>query len=192
MSARARASPFVFPQQPLILKCPITLHCISDRPPPPPPSRMDSPTRRRFNGPDSPHQAALEDIERLQEHFKENLKELDARIQERAKKVIGAATFSDDHTVDEVALLEEDKFWRQEIFSKLQESTDELVARKLVTSMKADILKESTNSTPARKDAQYALELYETERAFELATRRRLDHDEDSRRVAAQLNGEKE
>ena len=78
--------------------------------------------------------------------------------------------FSNDSTVNEAALLEEDKFWKLEILKKLQESSDELVARGLVEKMKIDIVKQSTTSSPARRDADYALSVYEAERAFELAT----------------------
>ena len=142
------------------------------------------------NGTSPSSKSAILDIERLQAALKQNLAEIDERIKERTKRLSGDASFADDHTVDEAALLEEDKFWRHEIFTKLQENTDELTARTLVTKMKDDIVKNSGNSSPARRDADYALQLYETERAFELATRKRLDNDEESRRLAEKMNAE--
>ena len=126
------------------------------------------------NGRSPSSKDALLDIDLLQNALRENLKEIDERIKERTKRLSGDATFADDHTVDEAALLEEDKFWRHEIFTKLQENTDEFTARTLVKKMKNDIVKNSGNSSPARRDADYALQLYEMERAFELATRKRL------------------
>jgi|EP00945_MAST-04E_sp_MAST-4E-sp1_P008255 hypothetical protein len=142
------------------------------------------------NGRSPSSKDALLDIDLLQNALRENLKEIDERIKERTKRLSGDATFADDHTVDEAALLEEDKFWRHEIFTKLQENTDEFTARTLVKKMKNDIVKNSGNSSPARRDADYALQLYEMERAFELATRKRLDNDDESRRLAEKLEEE--
>ena len=102
-------------------------------------------------------------------------------------RLSGDASFSSDNTVNEVSLLEEDKFWKLEIQKKIQESDDELVARGLIEKMQMDIVRESTTSSPAKRDADYALQVYETERAFELATRRHLDKDEESKRLALKL-----
>ena len=70
------------------------------------------------NGRSPSSKDALLDIDLLQNALRENLKEIDERIKERTKRLSGDATFADDHTVDEAALLEEDKFWRHEIFTK--------------------------------------------------------------------------
>ena len=96
------------------------------------------------------------DLKKYRNALEDNLKEIDKRIEQRLERLSGTATFSNDSTVNEAALLEEDKFWKLEILKKLQESSDELVARGLVEKMKIDIVKQSTTSSPARRDADYA------------------------------------
>ena len=132
------------------------------------------------------------DLKKYRNALEDNLKEIDKRIEQRVERLSGTATFSNDSTVNEAALLEEDKFWKLEILKKLQESSDELVARGLVEKMKIDIVKQSTTSSPARRDADYALSVYEAERAFELATRKHLDKDEDSIKLAMKLKMEED
>ena len=123
----------------------------------------------------------------VQKELAKNLKEIELHIQQRLGRLSGDASFSSDNTVNEMSLLEEDKFWKLEIQKKIQESDDELVARGLVEKMQMDIVRESTTSSPAKRDADYALQVYETERAFELATRRHLDKDEESKKLALKL-----
>ncbi len=132
------------------------------------------------------------ELKKYSSALEENLKEINARIEQRLGRLSGKATFSNDSTVNEAALLEEDKFWKLEIVKKLQESNDELVARGLVEKMKMDIVKQSTTSSPARRDAEYALKVYETERAFELETRKHLDKDEESQKLALKLKMEED
>ena len=76
------------------------------------------------------------DLKKYRNALEDNLKEIDKRIEQRLERLSGTATFSNDSTVNEAALLEEDKFWKLEILKKLQESSDELVARGLVEKMK--------------------------------------------------------
>lgn len=129
----------------------------------------------------------IAELKKYRRGLAKNLKEIELRIQQRLGRLSGDASFSSDNTVNEMSLLEEDKFWKLEIQKKIQESDDELVARGLVEKMQMDIVRESTTSSPAKRDADYALQVYETERAFELATRRHLDKDEESKKLALKL-----
>ena len=61
------------------------------------------------------------DLKKYRNALEDNLKEIDKRIEQRLERLSGTATFSNDSTVNEAALLEEDKFWKLEILKKLQE-----------------------------------------------------------------------
>ena len=97
-----------------------------------------------------------------------------------------------DDVVREFSDLEEDRFWRDEIATRLQEHLDELHARQSLYKEQRDAAKRSSESSPAKRDAAYALQVYTTDREFEIATRRRLDGDEMSEAYAATLQKREE
>jgi hypothetical protein len=122
-----------------------------------------------------------------------------ARLERKIEARLAAARAGDHFragsavdVVREFSELEEDKFWRDEIEARLHEHLDELEARRLLRAQKEDRATQSAASSPARRDAAYALHLYEVEREFELATRRRVDADESSRELALRLQAEEE
>ena len=80
------------------------------------------------------------DLKKYRNALEDNLKEIDKRIEQRLERLSGTATFSNDSTVNEAALLEEDKFWKLEILKKLQESSDELVAHELAHQWFVDMI----------------------------------------------------
>ena len=78
----------------------------------------------------------IAELKKYRRELGKNLKEVELRIQQRLGRLSGDASFSSDNTVNEVSLLEEDKFWKLEIQKKIQESDDELVARGLIEKCK--------------------------------------------------------
>ena len=61
----------------------------------------------------------IAELKKYRRGLAKNLKEVELRIQQRLGRLSGDASFSSDHTVNEVSLLEEDKFWKLEIQKKL-------------------------------------------------------------------------
>ena len=128
----------------------------------------------------------ISDLTATTAQLERDLQDLQSRINMRVSSVAGKG-FHEDDVLEEYALLEEDTFWRDEILTRLNEHTDELLARRLIQQEKQEAMERSTQSSPARRDAEYAQNFYEMEREFEIATRKRLDNDQASEKLAAQL-----
>ncbi len=127
--------------------------------------------------------------------LEKDLRAIEERLERRLGQVRAGESFRRDSAVDvvrEFSDLEEDRFWRDEIATRLQEHLDELHARQSLYKEQRDAAKRSSDSSPAKRDAAYALQVYTTDREFEIATRRRLDGDEMSEAYAATLQKREE
>jgi len=127
--------------------------------------------------------------------LEKDLRAIEARLEQRLGAVRAGDSFRRDSAVDvvrEFSDLEEDRFWRDEIATRLQEHLDELHARQALCKDQQDARARSSESSPARRDAAYALKVYTADREFEIATRRKLDGDEMSEAYAATLQKREE
>ena len=126
--------------------------------------------------------------------LEKDLRDIERRIEKRLEAVRTRESFRDSavDVVAEFSDLEEDRFWRDEIATRLQEHLDELHARQSLRKEQDEIARRSSESSPAKRDAAYALEVYTADREFEIATRKRLDGDEMSEAYAATLQKREE
>ena len=136
------------------------------------------------------HNRAVRELQVTSSQLEMDLADIQRRIEQRM--VLLEHKGSGDNLVQEYALLEEDKFWKTEIEARLDEHMDEMLARRMLQQEKEDLKQRCVNSTPVRKDSEYAKQLYELEKEFEMATRLREDKDEESLKLAAKLQAEEE
>ena len=121
-----------------------------------------------------------------------DLHSIEARIETRLRAIANGSDFRDPSTdvVDEFNQLKEDRFWRAEIETRLTEHLDELAGRKMLRDEKLQSIQNSTESSPAKRDATYAHNLVQQEREEQRATRQRNDQDELSAIMAKCLQNE--
>ena len=120
------------------------------------------------------------------------MKEIETRIEQRLRSIDDGTQFRDSNVdvVAEFNELKHDRFWRSEIETRLTEHLDELEARKILRAEKINHIKKSTESSPSKRDMEFAQNLIDTERQFQLANRQREDQDEMSRIMAKCMQDE--
>ena len=150
--------------------------------------------RKHFCDSHNDQNKPIAQLSRTAEQLERDLKAIEERIEARLDAVRTREGFRDSavDVVAEFSDLEEDRFWRDEIATRLQEYLNELHARQLLRKDQEEAAKRSSESSPAKRDAEYALKVYTADREFEIATRRRLDGDEMSEAYAATLQKREE
>ena len=128
------------------------------------------------------------------QQINKELQQIENRIEARLRAIEDGSQFRESKVdvVAEFNELKQDRFWRTEIETRLTEHLDELAARQLLRKEKLNAIQQSTESSPAKRDAAYAKTLLETEREFQRATRQREDQDEISRVMAKCMQDEED
>ena len=134
----------------------------------------------------------IKSLTKTTKQLNHELKEIETRIEQRLRSIDDGTQFRDSNVdvVAEFNELKHDRFWRSEIETRLTEHLDELEARKILRAEKINHIKKSTESSPSKRDMEFAQNLIDTERQFQLANRQREDQDEMSRIMAKCMQDE--